>query len=209
MLERMLEEIKDALKETYLHIANDYDVSDLHHDGDKVACTAGAFRNLAEGKIEDIIRSHMKDESEFSQENIKVGHIVEIEKLGICRVVGVAKENIAYEILNGIGAGICGKAAYTQIKRIVTEKIKIEQHHPFKAGEKYTVKVRWRGQYIDKEYTITKVTVEKVTLKSGTDKEITRKPRKYRDKFSPSGYSWVIGVVNGIQYGTIYKYAEK
>lgn len=34
------ENLKAVLKETYLEIANGYDVSDLHHDGDKVACVA-------------------------------------------------------------------------------------------------------------------------------------------------------------------------
>lgn len=38
------ENLKAVLKETYLEIANGYNVSNLHHDGDKVACVASKFR---------------------------------------------------------------------------------------------------------------------------------------------------------------------
>lgn len=46
------ERLKSILKETYLEIANGYDVSDLHHDGDKVACVASKFRQKVLDKIE-------------------------------------------------------------------------------------------------------------------------------------------------------------
>ena len=58
-LGKILEEIKDALKDTYLDIANNYDVSDLRYDSDKVACVAGKFRREAGSRIENIIRKHM------------------------------------------------------------------------------------------------------------------------------------------------------
>ena len=45
------ERLKEVLKETYLEIANEYDVSDLHHDSDKVACVASRFRSVASDKI--------------------------------------------------------------------------------------------------------------------------------------------------------------
>lgn len=70
-------------------------------------------------------------------------------------------------------------------------------------GESYTVQV-WSNEerkIIDKEYTVTKITEEKVTIKSGTDRAITKKPRKFRDG---KGYCWAIGVADGIG-GTIYK----
>lgn len=60
-LEKILEEIKDALKDTYLDIANNYDVSDLRYDSDKVACVAGKFRCEAGSRIEDIISKYMYD----------------------------------------------------------------------------------------------------------------------------------------------------
>ena len=58
-LEKILEEIKSALKDTYLDIANNYDVSDLEYDSDKVACVASKFRSTVSERIEDIIRKHM------------------------------------------------------------------------------------------------------------------------------------------------------
>lgn len=60
-LEEILKEIKSALKDTYLDIANNYDVSDLRYDSDKVACVAGKFRCEAGSRIEDIIRKRMND----------------------------------------------------------------------------------------------------------------------------------------------------
>lgn len=138
----------------------------------------------------------------FSQENIKVGYIVDLDRWGKCKVTGTGKVNISYEILTGGAAGMCGKASYAEIKSIVSEEIKIEPH-PFKVGETYTVKV-WSGEYVDKEYVIVKVTEEKVTLKSGTDRAITRKPRKVRDRSSESGYSWALDIVNGM-HGSVYK----
>lgn len=42
-----MNEIERILKETYLEISNNYSVSDLHSDNDKVACVSSAFRNKA------------------------------------------------------------------------------------------------------------------------------------------------------------------
>ncbi len=44
-------EIERVLKETYLEIANNYSVADLHTDNDKVACIASAFRDKALQKL--------------------------------------------------------------------------------------------------------------------------------------------------------------
>lgn len=144
---------------------------------------------------------------EFSQENIKVGFIVDLDRWGKCKVTGTGKVNIAYEILTGGAAGMCGKANYAEIKSISSTEIQIEPH-PFKVGEVYTIKVWWESQYIDKEYTVIKINDEKVTLKSGTDRAITRKARKIRDRSSENGYTWALDIVNGM-YGTIYKRDEK
>lgn len=58
MLEEILQEISIALKETYIDIANNYSVKELHYDDDKVACVAGAFRDEAVRRIESIIPNH-------------------------------------------------------------------------------------------------------------------------------------------------------
>ena len=60
-LEKILKEIKDELKDTYLDIANNYNISDLQYDGDKVACVASKFRCDAGRRIEKIIRKHTND----------------------------------------------------------------------------------------------------------------------------------------------------
>ncbi len=61
-LEKILEEIKDELKDIYLDIANNYNISDLQYDGDKVACVASKFRCDAVRRIEKIILKHMNDD---------------------------------------------------------------------------------------------------------------------------------------------------
>ena len=45
------EKLKEVLKETYLEIANGYDISDLNHDSDKVACVASRFRSMVLEKL--------------------------------------------------------------------------------------------------------------------------------------------------------------
>ena len=60
-LEKILEEIKNELKDIYLDIANNYNISDLQYDGDKVACVASKFRCDAGRRIEKIIRKRMND----------------------------------------------------------------------------------------------------------------------------------------------------
>lgn len=45
------EKLKEVLKEIYLEIVNGYDISDLHHDSDKVACVASRFRSMVLKKL--------------------------------------------------------------------------------------------------------------------------------------------------------------
>ena len=143
---------------------------------------------------------------EFSQENIKVGYTVELNQWGKCKVIGTGRVNLIYRILEGGAAGMSGEAAYAEINRIISDQVHIDPH-PFRVGEVYTVRA-WNGEaYADKEYRITKITEEKVTLKSGTERAITRRPRKFRDGSSPNGYSWALGIVDGTN-GIVYKKDE-
>ena len=80
----------------------------------------------------------------FSQENIKVGFIVDLDRWGKCKITGKGQKNVSYMISE-----------------------------------------------------------ERITLKSGTDKAIIRKPRKVSDRSSESGYSWGIDIVKGM-HGTVY-----
>lgn len=141
----------------------------------------------------------------FSKNNIKVGYIVEIDRWGKCRVTGTGKVNISYSILEGGAAGYGGKATYAEIKKIISEEIQDMPVHPFKVGDTYTVQV-WNSEKHDrepKEYTVTKITPERVTLKTGEERAISRKPRRIRDN-SINGYTWALGIVDGFG-GTIYK----
>lgn len=137
----------------------------------------------------------------FSKDNIKVGYIVKIGKWGNCKVIGTGKVNITFKVM-GIQGGCPLKATYAEIESVVSDTAQIAPH-PFKVGDTYTVKV-WSDtehERIDKEYTVTKITEEKVTIKSGTDRAITKKPRRFRNG---ENYCWAIGVADGIG-GTIYK----
>lgn len=141
----------------------------------------------------------------FSKNNIKVGYIVEIDRWGKCRVTGTGKVNISYSILEGGAAGYGGKATYAEIKKIISEEIQDMPVHPFKVGDTYTVQV-WNSEKHDrepKEYTVTKITPERVTLKTGEERAISRKPRRIRDN-SINGFTWALGIVDGFG-GTIYK----
>ena len=57
------EKLKEVLKETYFEISNEYDVSDLHHDGDKVACVASRFRSMVLKKL-NIISNDKEERKE-------------------------------------------------------------------------------------------------------------------------------------------------
>lgn len=141
----------------------------------------------------------------FSKDNIKVGYIVELDRWGKCRVTGTGKVNISYSIMEGGAAGYGGKAAYAEIKSIISEEIQNKPVHPFKVGDIFTVQV-WNGEKCTrepKEYTVTKITDERVTLKAGEERAISRKPRRFRDN-SINGFSWALGIVDGFG-GTIYK----
>ncbi len=144
---------------------------------------------------------------EFSKDNIKTGYIVEIARWGKCRVVGTGKVNISYEIMEGGAAGFGGKATYAEIKRIISAEISQQPIHPFKVGDIYTVEV-WNGKTYErepKEYTVTKITNDRVTLKSGEERAISRKPRRFRA--GANTFSWALGIVDGLN-GTIYKKEE-
>ena len=142
---------------------------------------------------------------QFSKDNIKVGYDVELNRWGKCRVVGTGKVNITYQIMEGGASGCMGKAAYAEINKIVSTDIEDVPKHPFEVGEEYTVD-EWNSEthkYEPKKYTVTKITDQRVTLKSGTERAISRKPRRFKTN-GEDGYSWALGIVDGYN-GTIYK----
>jgi len=105
---------------------------------------------------------------QFSKENIKPGYIVKLNRSwkGVVLVTGCGPKNIKYKEVDGSGFEL--SASYSEITEIVKASENNEVKHPFKVGEKFTVKA-WNGnEYADKEYEITKVTPEKVTVKAGS-----------------------------------------
>ena len=146
---------------------------------------------------------------EFSKESIKKGYIVRHQRCGRCRVIGIGPKNFKYEILDGGAAGMGGVASYAEIQGIIDSTEISDQgvRHPFKVGDEYKVKV-WDGdKYVDKVYKITKISPDRVTLKTGTERAISRSPRRFRSGESKTGYMWAIGMFDGA-YGTIYKAEE-
>lgn len=140
----------------------------------------------------------------FSKENVKVGQTVLIKRWGECKVTGTGPKNITFQIMRGGAMGCSLKAAYAEIEKIVSEEVIVESL-PFRVGEEFTVNA-WNGErYAPKTYTVTKVTNEKVTLKSGSERAITRKPRKFRD--GSGCESWALGIVDGFN-GTVYRRCE-
>lgn len=142
----------------------------------------------------------------FSQANIKPGYIVEIDRWGKCRVASTGKVNITFTIMEGGAAGCGLKAAYAEIKSIISEEVPEKPMHPFVVGECYTVEVwnREKGKREPKEYIIIKATPDRVTLKTGDEKPIIRKPSRRMDRSVKSGVSWCIGITDNYG-GTVFK----
>lgn len=135
----------------------------------------------------------------FAPENIKVGYTVDLARWGKCEVTSTGKVNIGYRILTGGAAGMGGSATYAEINSIVSTEIKPEEL-PFKVGDVYTVDV-WDGnRYAPKEYTVIKVENGKVTIKSGNERAITKKPRRSMR----SSKEYALGISDG-RNGTVYK----
>ena len=116
----------------------------------------------------------------FSKENIKPGYIVRLNNSwkGCGIVTSTGSKNIRYKDIDGSGFEMI--ANYSEIVEIIKEA-EPQKNHPFEVGEKFTVQVWCDHKYIDKEYTITKVTNDKVTVKSGTDRAKAIRPRQSYD----------------------------
>lgn len=128
----------------------------------------------------------------FNKDNIKPGYIVKLRShwKGAVQVVSCGKKNILYKDVDGSGFEL--SADYAEIEKILEEKENTEVQHPFIVGEKFTIEVWEHGEYVKKEYTITKTTPEKVTIKSGSERAKTIRPRK-----SYNGKEYYISVADG------------
>ena len=139
----------------------------------------------------------------FSQENIKVGYIVKINKYrkAKVKVVGTGKVNFTYR--TNID-GIILQASYAEILEIVSETEEKEKH-PFMVGEKFTVPVWTNLKYVQTEFEIISVTDSSVKLQSSAGgKPIIRRPSKIQWKDN----EWRLTIVDNYN-GTVYKIANQ
>lgn len=128
----------------------------------------------------------------FSKENIKPGYIVKLRShwKGIVLVVSTGPKNFKYRDVSGSGFEL--SASYSEIIKVVEAKENDEPAHPFKVGETFKI-TEWNGnEFVEKEYSITKITPEKVTVKSGTDRAKSIRPRK-----TYNGDAWTIDITGG------------
>ena len=139
----------------------------------------------------------------FSQENIKVGYVVKLNKYRKMnvKVVGTGPINFTYK--SNID-GIILQASYAEILEIVSET-EDKDKHPFIIGEKFTVPVWTDRKYVDTEFEIISVTDASVKLQSSTGgKPIIRRPSKvqWRDN------EWRLSISDSYN-GTVYKKANQ
>ncbi len=128
----------------------------------------------------------------FSKDNIKPGYIVKLRSSwkGAVLVVSTGPKNIKYKDIDGSGFEL--SANYSEIEKILKVQEVTEPQHPFTVGEKFTIE-EWNGhEYVNKEYSITKITHEKVTVKSGTDRAKSLRPRKSYD-----GKYYILSIADG------------
>ena len=141
---------------------------------------------------------------EFSKDNIKVGYIVQLTKWkSPAEILSTGPKCIKYRDLQ---TQMVLKASYAEIEKIIKEVCLEEKpiEHPFRVDDVYTVD-RWdpsMGKYISVEYTITKVSSLKVTLKHNDERSITRSPRKCYNQGE-----WCLAIADGLN-GSVYKRAN-
>lgn len=116
----------------------------------------------------------------FSKGNIKPGCLVKMKRWGKCKVISAGTVNITFEIMEGGASGSHLTESYADILEVISSEIE-EVKLPFEVGDIMTFQV-WDGNnYVSKGYKVTKVANGKVTVKSGTERAITKAPRYFAD----------------------------
>lgn len=103
----------------------------------------------------------------FSQENIKVGYIVEIARWGKCEIVGAGPVNVTYKILDGGAAGGCLTDAYAAIAKIIAEREAPKVENPYKAGDILTLN-RLGDNSIYRAFQVLKATEKSIQIQELT-----------------------------------------
>lgn len=114
---------------------------------------------------------------QFSKENIKAGYIIKVKRYGLAKVVSCGTKNVKARVLDSNWEW---SFSYAEILEVVKADEQTEIEHPFRVGDEYTVE-EWDstvGKHVPKVYKVTKVTVDKVTVKSGNERAKAIRPRK-------------------------------
>ena len=114
---------------------------------------------------------------QYSQDNIKVGYIVEVQRWGRGEVISTGSKNCTVR-MDAHNMTFTPIVAYAEIVKVIKAKEAIDEVHPFKVGEQFTV-TRWNSRKGNSEqvtYTIIRASDKTVTLKTGDEKPIVRKP---------------------------------
>jgi hypothetical protein len=122
----------------------------------------------------------------FSQDNVKPGYIVIVQRWGQVEIINAGPQNVGFKILTGGAAGGELQAAYAEITEIVKAVEKKRAPHPFVVGERFTAVSRDYSNGVRNVKTteiifeIVKASDTTIQLKAvGSDaKPITRKPVK-------------------------------
>lgn len=132
----------------------------------------------------------------FTKDNVKPGYIVEIPNYGNVEVLSVGKCNFVGKTTVGSVLTI----PLVGIREIVKAKERTVAAHPFVVGDTFSVPV-WDGQnFVKREFTIIKATEKSVTLQTGDEKPIVRRPTP--SQWRPG--EWGLAVTDSYQ-GTVYK----
>lgn len=135
--------------------------------------------DIAEASISKIV--YYKEQIEkaggirFSSENVKPGYIVRLLNRYTVEVLSTGPKNIKYK--TDCGFSLC--ASYAEIAEIIKAEEKEPAAHPFRVGERFTIKEYRNGDYskrVETVYTITKATEKTVVLTDG-EKVLKRQPK--------------------------------
>lgn len=113
----------------------------------------------------------------YNQQNIKIGYVVQVQRWGRCEVISTGPKNCTVK-QTAHGMTFTPTVAYAEIERVIEAREAVDEPHPFKVGEQFNV-TRWNSAKGNSEkvvYTIIRASDKSVTLKTGDEKPIVRKP---------------------------------
>lgn len=110
---------------------------------------------------------------QFSRENIKPGYVVKLETGSVYTVESTGPKNFKYKSF-----GLTLQASYAEVVEVLEQNEKKPDAHPFRIGDKFTVK-RWTdGAAVSTACEIVKATEKTVTVRTETGQTYLRKPYK-------------------------------